>query len=131
MSEENVERLRRIYKRWAKGDFQEDALQLFDPYVVAVFPDPEPSPQYGLDAVRRYMRGFLGSFERMRYEAQRFREGHGSVIVDVRRSAVGKHSGLALEDEAFHVVTFRGRQIIRFDVFTDEAEALEAAGLRE
>jgi ketosteroid isomerase-like protein len=130
MSVENVETLRRIYEGWAQGDFLEEG-PLFDPYMVAVFPDPEPRPQYGLEAVRRYMRQFLGSFESMRFEPKRFRKGDGSVIVDVRRSGVGKHSGLALEDEAFHVVTFRGRQIIRIDVFTDEDDALEAAGLSE
>ena len=130
MSEENVETLKRIYEGWAQGDFLDEGA-LFDPYMVAVFPDPEPRPQYGLEAVRRYMRQFLGSFESMRFEAKRFREGDGSVIVDVHRSGVGKQSGLALEDEAFHVVTFRGTQIIRIDVFTDEDHALKAAGLSE
>ena len=125
-----MQTLRRIYERWAQGDFLEEG-PLFDHYMVAVFPDPEPRPQYGLEAVRRYMGQFLGSFESMRFEARRFREGEGSVVVDVRRSSVGKHSGLALEDEAFHVVTFRGTQIIRIDVFTDEDDALEAAGLQE
>jgi ketosteroid isomerase-like protein len=130
MSQENVKPLRRIYEGWAQGDFLVGG-SLFDPYMVAVYPDPEPKPQYGLEAVRQYMRQFLGTFGSLRFEAKRFREGDGSVVVDVRRSGVGKQSGLALEDVAFHVVTFRGRRIIRIDVFTREDEALEAAGLSE
>ena len=63
-----MQTLRRIYERWAQGDFLEEG-PLFDHYMVAVFPDPEPRPQYGLEAVRRYMGQFLGSFEStMSYE---------------------------------------------------------------
>jgi ketosteroid isomerase-like protein len=130
MSEENVEALRRVYERWAQGDFLTEG-SLFDPYMVGVFPDPEPKPQYGLEAVRQYMRQALETVESVRFEAKRFREGEGSVVVDVRRFGVGRRSGVPMEDEAFHVVTFRGRQIIRIDVLTREDEALEAAGLQE
>jgi ketosteroid isomerase-like protein len=130
MSEENVNALRRIYEGWANGDFRAGG-SLFDPYMVAVYPDPEPRPQYGLEAVRQYMREFLGTLESVQFQAKRFREGDGSVVVDVHRSGVGKQSGLGFEDEAFHVVTFRGGRIIRIDVFIREDEALEAAGLSE
>jgi hypothetical protein len=30
-----------------------------------------------------------------------------------------------------HVFTFRGSKVVRFEVFVDRAEALEAAGLNE
>ena len=130
MSEENMEALKRVYEHWAHGDFLAEE-SLFDPYMVGVFPDPEPRPHYGLVAVGQYMREFVGIVESARFEAKRFREGDGTVVVDVHRSGLGKQSGVPVEDEAFHVVTFRGRQIIRIDVFTREDEALEAAGLSE
>src|SRR4051794_37561395 len=55
MSEENVKALRRLYERWAQGDFLAEG-SLFDRYMVGVYPDPEPKPQYGLEAVRQYTR---------------------------------------------------------------------------
>ena len=131
MSEENVEALKRVYAGWARGDFRvEEAL--FDPYMVGVYPDPEPTPQYGLEAVREYMRQTRWTtFDDVRFEATRFRAANGTVVVDVRRFGIGKQSGVPLEDKIFHVYTFRGGRIIRIDVFHREEEALEAAGLSE
>jgi ketosteroid isomerase-like protein len=104
---------------------------LFDPYMVGVYPDPEPIPQYGLEAVREYMRQFGHTFDDMRFEATRFRAANGTVVVDVRRFGIGRQSGVTLEDKVFHVCTFRGGRIIRIDVFDREGQALEAAGLSE
>jgi ketosteroid isomerase-like protein len=130
MSEENVEALKRVYAGWAHGDFRVEE-SLFDPYMVGVYPDPEPIPQYGLEAVREYMRQFRRTFDDMRFEATRFRAANGSVVVDVRRFGIGKQSGVTLEDKVFHVCTLRGGRIIRIDVFDREDQALEAAGLSE
>jgi ketosteroid isomerase-like protein len=130
MSEENVEALKRVYAGWARGDFRvEEAL--FDPYMVGVYPDPEPTPQYGLEAVREYMRQTRPTFDDVGFEATRFRAANGTVVVDVRRFGIGKQSGVPLEDKIFHVYTFRGGRIIRIDVFDREEQALEAAGREE
>jgi ketosteroid isomerase-like protein len=130
MSEQNVEALKRVYAGWGRGDFSVEE-SLFDPYMVGVYPDPEPIPQYGLEAVREYMRQFGRTFDDMRFEATRFRAASGTVVVDVRRFGIGRQSGVTLEDKVFHVCTFRGGRIIRIDVFDREGQALEAAGLSE
>ncbi len=105
MSEENVAALKQVYVGWTRGDFRVEE-SLFDPYMVGVYPDPEPTPQYGLGAVREYMRQFRRTFDGLRFEATRFRAANGTVVVDVRRFGVGKQSGVTLEDKVFHVCTF-------------------------
>jgi ketosteroid isomerase-like protein len=129
MSSDNLERVRDLYRSWAAGDLSDASL--FDPYVVAVFPDPHKVPLYGLEAMSDYMRRFLESWENVRFEGTDYREVGDSIVVRVRRSGTGKKSGMSLEDHPFHVWTFRGERVIRIEVFDRDTEALEAAGLSE
>lgn len=50
---------------------------------------------------------------------------------EVPHEARGRTSGAGVEVNYWIVITFRRRKIIRDQWFTDRAEALEAAGLRE
>jgi ketosteroid isomerase-like protein len=129
MSQENLDVLRGVYKRWAAGDWTDNSI--FDPHAVAVFPDPTPRAHYGLNALAEYMRRFLESWDDLRMEATDYREAGDSFVVRVHRIATGSGSGVALEDHAFHVWTFRGRKAIRLEGFEEETDALEAAGLSE
>ena len=130
MSDENLEALKRLYGRWGVGNFRDES-SLYDPHVVGISPDPSPEAQYGLPAMRDYMRRFVESWEHVRFEAKGYRQVGDTVVVNVHRTGIGKGSGAKLEDDAFHVWTFRGGKAIRVDVFDREAEALEAAGLSE
>ena len=134
MSRENMDALQSLYKRWGTGDWSAVSIfapDVFDPYAVGVFPDPSPSPAYGVEAISAYMRRFLGTWNDVRMQAMDYRTKGDTVVVRVRRLARGKGSGISMEDEAFHVWTFRGGLVIRVEVFEREAEALEAAGLSE
>lgn len=127
MSRENLEALRRIYEGWAAGNLFAEA-SLYDPYVVYISQagDPDPGPHVGLEAFTEYARRFLTSWEDWRIEPEEYREEGDSVVVRVRRSGIGKSSGLRVEDHAFQVWTFRGGRVIRLEIFEEEAEALAA-----
>jgi ketosteroid isomerase-like protein len=129
MSQENLDALKGLYERWAAGDWSDSSI--LDPYAVGVFPDPTPQAHYGLNALADYMRRFLESWGDMRMEGTDYREAGDSFVVRVHRIATGRGSGVHVDDYAFHVWTFRGRRAIRVEVYDREAEALEAAGLRE
>ena len=77
MSQENVESLKALYKQWARGDWADTSI--FDPYVVAVLPDPTPRPHYGLEALAAYMGRFLAGWDNMRMEATNYRDGGSSM----------------------------------------------------
>jgi ketosteroid isomerase-like protein len=53
------------------------------------------------------------------------------VFMRVRLSGRAKASGIELDEDIFHLWTFRDGMPWRCDVFIDEERALEAAGLRE
>jgi ketosteroid isomerase-like protein len=129
MSQERLNLLKRHYEGWAAGDWTDSSI--FDPYAVGVFPDPAPQAQYGLEALAAYMRRFLDSWDDIRIKGTEFREAGDSYVVRVRLVATGSGSGLQIENELFHVWTFRGRRVVRLEVYDREREALEAAGLSE
>jgi ketosteroid isomerase-like protein len=60
MSQQNVEIARRIFERWARGDFRGGSDDL-DPEVVFIVrpPFPEPAKVVGPTGIAEYMRGFL------------------------------------------------------------------------
>jgi ketosteroid isomerase-like protein len=129
MSQENLAALQRLYQRWAVGDWTDGSI--FDPHIVGVVPDPMPRPYYGADALADYTRSFLEAWAIARVEATEFREIENSFVVWVHLVATGSSSGLELQNRVFHVWTFRGGKAIRFEVFLQEGDALEAAGLKE
>jgi hypothetical protein len=70
-------------------------------------------------------------WSRITIEAEDITDAGGSVVATVRQRGVGRESGVATELRYFQVWSFRGRKVIRLENFRSEAEALEAAGLRE
>src|SRR6185295_6720214 len=55
--------------------------------------------------------------------------GDDRYLVHVNARARGRGSGVELEDEIFHIITLRGGRASEMDVYRNEAEAREAAGL--
>lgn len=133
MSAANVETLRRIYEGWGRGDFGA-GVELYDPYVVLVLRSdfPEAGPHYGIDAIRRYMRGdFLKDFSGPTISADEFLDAGDSVVARVDQRATGPSSGAPVSMRYFQVWTFRGGSVIRIESIMERADALEAAGLAE
>jgi len=131
VSAANVETLRRIYERWGSGDFSA-GVELYDPHVVLVLRAdfPEAGPHYGLDAIRRYMRGdFLRDFDGPTIAADEFIDAGDSVVVKVDQRATGPASGAPVSMRYFQVWTFRGGAVIRIESIMERADALAAVGL--
>jgi uncharacterized protein len=134
MSQENVEILRRLYERWAVGDFS--SADLFDPDVEysrigAQTPDMQGS-WHGFDGLSAAMREYLRPMAGLRIEAERFFDlGGDRVLVLSRHTARGKQSGVPIEHELGDLFTLRDGKIVRFDTYWNRTVALEAAGLNE
>ena len=50
------------------------------------------------------------------------------VIAEVHQTAVGAGSGVPVEMTIFYLFEFRDGQVVRFHLYADRDEALEAAG---
>jgi ketosteroid isomerase-like protein len=130
MSQENVEMVRQgiesVETFWA----------MLDEHVVwdlrAGLPLPDTDPVYtGRDAVIEASRHYWGTWEDYRLDAEEIREAGSSVFVAVRERMRGKGSGVPIDRRWAQVWTFHRGRIIRWELFEDRAEALEAAGLSE
>jgi ketosteroid isomerase-like protein len=135
MSQENVEVVRAIYEEWAKGNLRAGR-DLYDRRVLFI-PIAEMFDArdfyVGPEGVAEFMRPFLQAWTNFTVTAEELIEAGDSVVVAARHRGLGRESGVLADEpeQEFQVWTFRGAAVIRFEVFRDRAEALQAAGLRE
>jgi ketosteroid isomerase-like protein len=137
MSEENVEIVRRAYEalgpypgrvdestwaRWIAPDAEAD--------FSAIYPDA-PITQVGPESVSRVME-MLPWGRSLKLEPEQFFDvDEERVLVFAHASAEGEGSGAPVEMRDAHELTIRDGLIVRFKVYANRAEALEAAGLSE
>jgi len=125
MSPENVEIVRRGYEHLSKTG--EPLPEVFDEEVEFAFAWMEGR---GVDALRRATAEWTGKFDHWRIEAREFIEaGPNQVVAIVRDRARLKGSEAEIDNEFAHLWTLRDGLAIRFEAFTERADALEAAGL--
>ena len=133
MSQENVEAFREVIE--AINEHGANArLDLLDPEVeFREDPNfPDAGVYRGRDEVVRNFRELTASFEYYRFEIEELRDAGGDKATAVlRERARGKASGLEVDRRSGWVATFRDGKVLRFEIFLDPDEALEAVGRRE
>jgi uncharacterized protein len=133
MSQENVEIVRRGYDAFNRGDLGA-FFQAFDPNAEWYLPEGglNVGTRRGHQAIRQLVEGFLEVWDPMHFEPERFFDVDDQrVLVFVRVSATGRGSGAQAEIRATHEFTIRDELVVRFKVYGNRAEALEALGLSE
>ena len=132
MSRENVEALRRVYEGWERGDFTtSESLMEKNIILVVTSSFPTEGVWVGLDGVKQHTAQVLDAWESLTMAAESYTDAGDTVLVNVLQRGVGAGSGVSTEMRYFQLWSFRGGKAIRLEVIADEAEALEAAGLRE
>jgi ketosteroid isomerase-like protein len=130
MSEENVEIVRRVWETWGRGDLT-GWLELMSDDLV--------TRRVGLDNATYYgPEGFFGQasewsegFAEWSVVAEEFIDAGNQVVVRNHQTARGEASGVPIEMDFWFVHTVSQGNFMRVDMFVDEREALEAAGLLE
>jgi ketosteroid isomerase-like protein len=85
---------------------------------------------YGRDQIRKVVEEFLGPWEAVLYEADELIEAGEQVVMPFTTYFRGR-DGIEVEARATWVWTVREGTVIRLVLYQDQAEALEAAGLRD
>lgn len=128
--QEIISGLRRAYEAFNRADF-DTAMEVAHPEIEFVPPGGQ-SPLRGADALRAWMEP--DAFEDQQIEPIEFRMQDNKVLVHQLATARGAGSGIELNLDAWAVWTFdadgRATRVQSF-LPHQEAEALEAAGLRE
>ena len=127
MSQENAETVRRNYDHLSKTG--EPLADVCDEEIEFSFAWMEGR---GFDGLQQATAEWTSRFEEWHIEARELIEvGPDQVIAIVRDRARAKGSNAEIDNEFAHLWTLRDGLIIRFEAFTERAEALEAAGLSE
>ena len=133
MPEENVESLRPIYAEWSEGNWR-PRFSVYAPDMEWGWSDEFP----GLEGVSSdpeevsgRLRQWLSGWDDWQCDAERFIAAGDSVVVLTRYRGRGKVSGAAVESEGAHVWRFRHGKVVRLEVFSSRAKALEAAGMSD
>jgi ketosteroid isomerase-like protein len=125
LSEENIEVVRRIHERWARGESVRDLLADDMEYV---------NPSYAVEPGTRRGAKMFGvvreTYPDFQFEVERFVDTEGDeVVVLGHYTASGGGSGVPLTGEHGYVWTVREGKAVRFLWFQAHTEALEAAGV--
>jgi ketosteroid isomerase-like protein len=129
MSQENVERLREMYRQRDIAKFGEMLHRDAEMHQAPEVPDADD--YYGREEFVRGVRRWLEEWDKFRYIPEDVIDLGERAFMRVRLSGRAKASGIQLDQMIFHLWTFRDGMPWRCDVFFDESQALEAAGLRE
>ena len=133
MSQENTELVRRGYEAFAQGDI-EAALAMFHPDIQVEDHERSletPTSYHGRDGFLTLFATVNEGFSDVRYTPEELTDVGDRVLVEVRRTGRGRASGAQVEERQFHVWDMVAGRAVRFRVYLDRNQALEAAGLRE
>ena len=130
MSEENVEAVRESYQTpgalfatWAERMAPKIEFDFTEVY-------PDRPVMRGIEELRRFREE--GPWAELSFEPERFVDVDDErVLVLVRVHARGTGSGVPVELRNAHEFTIRDGVLVRFKVYGDRDEALEAAGVSE
>jgi ketosteroid isomerase-like protein len=127
MSSDVLEVVRRTIDAWNRRDL-EAALELTHPRCENRSVQATETA-YGREGVAATFQDWFESFEDFRMEPEDFIGSGDQVLVRMRQQARGRESGLQIDERFFQLYTVSDGMIIRFDEFSDEAQARQAAGL--
>ncbi len=137
MSQENVERVRRGYEAFNRGDLA-DAAKDFDPNIEwripFQLPDSPPDETYrGPEGVLQFWETWRSAFDDFRLELEEIIDAGDRIIVFAAVHGRGAGSGAEVKTPSFPQVWTFGEdgRPVRVEMFTSRAEALEAVGLEE
>jgi ketosteroid isomerase-like protein len=130
MSQENIDKLRRGYESFNRGEF--DAAVALMHRDVEFFPQGDQAPYRGAEKLRAWMEP--DAFEMQLFEPRAFTVAGNKVLVEQHTKARGAGSGIEYEAGSWVVWTFDEEGlVIRMEGFLEheKAKALGAAGLSE
>jgi ketosteroid isomerase-like protein len=134
MSRENVDLVKAGYDALNRRDVSA-MLEFVDPDAVfnsVVGPLEGGDAFRGPEGAREYLAAISDAFADITWEVERITDvGDEQVIAYVRQRGRGTTNGAGFDQRFVAVFKFRGGKVLRMDSYPDEAQALEAMGLRE
>ena len=128
MSQENLQIVRRAYEAYARGDLAAILGDLV-PEMITYREEPDGATFHGSEGFLRAIAEWVEDFDEFAATAEEMIDVNDhQILVRVHQKAVGAQSGAPIEADFWFVHTLRDAKVIRLDMFTSKARALEAAG---
>ena len=139
MSQENVETVRRLIEAWNHKEQErvvpiERVVPFLDPGVIfdATRRIINPKTYAGIEGIRAMIAERDEVWREFRMEPDEFVDAGDRVVVIGRWVAKGRGSRVDVNQPITDVFTLHGGRVVRCEIgYSDRAEALEAAGVRE
>jgi ketosteroid isomerase-like protein len=131
MSEENVQAARGLLDAFNSGDFDAWVRELHPDVVwVPIREYTETEAVRGRESVREFVADWVGAWDQYTVDVIRIVDGGDWVVVGGHHA--GKHSsGAQISMEMWVASVYRDGRGAEFRWFTDESEALKAAGIED
>jgi ketosteroid isomerase-like protein len=131
LASDNLKLARRSIAAWNSGDVQA-WLETLDPAVELWPPKPDvyQPPYQGHEGARAFREALAGDWGHIWLRAESFHASGDEVLAVGHLEARGQANGLRLTTPAAWLVRLRDRKVVGWRVYTDQNEALKAAGLR-
>ena len=138
MSESDVAAVRRLYGRDYGSLDSEEVDRGIEELLAFLAPEFEwhqdsrlfsATTIKGAEEMRLFLEETRDTFDQWRYDADRFEEREGQIVVTGRIVGRGRRGGEPFESEFGHVWTVRDGRGVRLDSWFDAVKALRAAGL--
>jgi ketosteroid isomerase-like protein len=126
MPPENIEAVGRLIDAWNQRDL-EAALEEMH-LACEVRPVEATETLRGHDGVAAAFRDWFEAFEQFTMEPEDFIAQGDRVLVPMRQRALGKGSGLEIEQRFYQLFTLREGKVFRFEEYSEEADARKALG---
>jgi ketosteroid isomerase-like protein len=133
VSQENVEVVRRAFETFAQ-EGPEAMVDFWDPEIELWLPSGmiQAGGTYrGHAAVLDWMKEWAEAGEEIDYRPEEFTDAGDGVLVSVLYDGRGKGSGVRVEGRFWYLITLRNGKTVRWELYPERTDALEAAGRRE
>ncbi len=126
---EDLATIRRVYGEWSRGEFWNT--NVYDPEIVFVLGPglPDPGTYHGIEEMGRGFRGWLESWQDLRFELEELIPAGGAVVATYHMTGHGLASGAGVDLHGGHIWQLRDGRAVRLEVHVSRAEAMKAAGL--
>ncbi|HSJ16490.1 MAG TPA: nuclear transport factor 2 family protein [Solirubrobacterales bacterium] len=129
MSQQNVDRFRRIYERWYEDrrlgpDLLADDVEWVNPQDAV-----EPGVRKGRDSFNEAIQSVFAAWDEVRFETERIIDTDDDVVALGHVRGHGRATGIEVARDHGEIWTFRDGKVIRLRWFHSQSETLAAAGL--
>ncbi len=130
--QENIEIMRAWIDAFNRGGIEE-TIRYLDPEIewTTTSTYSEAGTYHGHEGVRQWMRRAFAGWESIRLEPERFFDAAEQVVIPMQITARDKQTGNSAAFMFTTLAELQGGVIVRIRNYTNHAEALEAAGIKE